>query len=187
MDSISYVYKDYGIGYFADYSIEFEAEISASDTGAEIDGICISNTIGTRADTITANDGQTVVFWNDSGNVTIRIKDENTDNVDFYTGSGSTIPHYYFRFARSGTTLTLQIYSDSNRSVEVDTLSVVCETGTKRYLYAIMSREDSSGGGAQVATGYIQNLEIITADQSPSESPSDSPSESASESPSESP
>ena len=55
LDAVSYVYKDFGASYFSDFDIDFEAEITASDVGGETDIFCLSNTIGTRQDTIDNN------------------------------------------------------------------------------------------------------------------------------------
>ena len=156
-NAVSYVYKDFSASYFGNFKVEFEAEITASDSSAEVD-LYITDTIGTREDTIDNNDGYTIIFWNDPGNLTIRIKDESNDNVDFYFHSGPTIGLTYFTFERNDTTLTLEIYSDAGRTILIDTLSVVCTTTSKRYLYAIAGRDFP---GTETITGYTQNFEII--------------------------
>ena len=155
----SHVYDDYGSGYFGDFNIEFEAEITASDSQSILFLCAVSNTIGSGAAWISANDAIRVQAFNNAGSLEVRLKDENTDNVDNYVDGGSTMNLLYFTFERSSTTATLKIYSDSTRQTLVDTLTITCETGTKQYLYCCASRDDAN---AATITGYTQNFEIVS-------------------------
>lgn len=160
----AYLYKDFGAGYFGDFDIDFEAEITASATGSIAVLIGIGNTAGSRADWESANDGMFLYALNNAGNIELWLKCSNTDNLDSYTpAAGSTMALRYFSFKRSGTTLTLEIYSDSSRTVLVDTLTVTSESGTKRYLHAVASRDSV---GTATITGYTQNFSEITSTSS---------------------
>jgi hypothetical protein len=159
----SYLSDDYGASYFDDFDIEFEAEVTATSVvGAQV-GICgISDTAGTINDFALQTDGIRVDIRRYGTNTMwVHLKCHNTDNTDTYEFSGTTMPLRYFKMTRSGTTTTLYIYSDSNRTSLVDTLSITSETGAKRYLNAVCSHEQ--GQSNRTITGYAQNFEIITA------------------------
>jgi len=164
---ISYVYKDFGVGNFIDFDIDFEFQITAiSSTGIAV-VFSLSNTIGTFQDQLTANDGLIVVAYGNTSNFQIQIRDENTDNTDFYTYGGTSTPILYCTAKRNGSTFTLDVYSDSGRTALLDTLTITCETGAKRYLYALASRDQGSGDSI---TGYVQNYEIQFSSSSSSSS-----------------
>jgi hypothetical protein len=157
-DAISYVYKDYGINYFSNFDIDFEFEITTSQNNGTVQLCSLSNTIGTLQDMVDANDGIVTFAYTTGGNVLIYFIDRNTDNSDFYSGSGLSTPQLYCSLVRVGTTAYLYIYSDSARTILVDTLTITCETGIKRYLNVLASRDfvDVSA----TSSGYVQNINI---------------------------
>jgi hypothetical protein len=169
-DADSYVYKDFGASYFGDFDIEFEAEITFSEAqGAPPAGVSqallcsVSNTIGNFPDFDTANDGIMIDTYNLTGQFLIRLRDFSNDNSDLYDMGGVFVwGKYYFKFERSGTTATCKIYSDSARTILVDTLSITCETGDKRYLNVLASRDQTPTASNSI-TGYTQNFDIISA------------------------
>jgi hypothetical protein len=61
---------------------------------------------------------------------------------------------------RSGTTLTLKIYSDRFMTILADTLTLTCEAGTKRYLYAMTSEDEAAE--SDTFTGWIRNIKIVS-------------------------
>ena len=181
----SYVYKDFGAGNFGDFEIEFEAEIiSATSDGGGNNGAvvlcCVSNQVGTWPVWDSNSDGLFIDTYYLSTQYHTRIYDQSNNNNDEYIWPVSvSIPLTYFTFKRNGTTLTCEIYSDSARTTLIDTLTVTCETGTKRYLYALGSR---NSGSTATITGNTQNFEIIYASSSSSSISSSSSSESSSSS-----
>jgi hypothetical protein len=186
-DAVSYLYDDFGAGHFGDFDIDFELKIDACDTQGNALVCAVSNTAtATFADIQAANDGIVVWAYSSASALRIYLSDYNTDNSDFYTDGGTSSNLLYCSFKRSSTTANLYIYSNAARTSLIDTLAVTCETGTKRYFYAVASR-DIGSDPSDTITGYTQNFTEITVShsESPSESPSTSPS--ASESPSLSP
>jgi len=131
---VSYVYKDFGAGYFTDFDIDFEFQITAMSTTGVASIFSVSNTIGTFQDQITAGDGLRVVAYGNTNNFQIQIRDENIVAGDVYTYGGTSTPLLYCTVKRNGTTFTLDVYSDSGRTSLLDTLTITCETGAKRYL-----------------------------------------------------
>ena len=156
----SYLYKNFGGGFFSDFEIEFEFEITASQTSSLVMLTAVSNTIGNMATMDTANDGIHCFAFNEGGSMKIKLQDESNKNQDIYTDGGTTTNLLYCIFKRIGTTATLEIYSDSGRETLIDTLTITCETGTKRYLYAIASYDSAV---AADMTGYTQNFAIPSA------------------------
>jgi len=176
---VSYVYKDFGASYFSDFDIDFEFQITAISTTGIATVFSLSNTIGTFQDQLTANDGLIVVVYGNTSNFQIQIRDENTDTTDLYTYGGTSTPILYCTAKRNSTTFTLDVYSDSGRTALLDTLSISCETGAKRYLSVVQSRDAGSGDSI---TGYSQNYEIQFASSSSLSSSSLSSSSSSSSS-----
>lgn len=158
----SYVYDDYGVDYFGNFEINFEFEVTDSQSNSQMVVICLSNTIGRKSDFISANDGMLVEVYNSSGNITVNIKDYNTDDAGtpYVLGSGNTCDRVWCTLIRDGSDLELNIYSDAARTVLVQSLTLTCETGLKRYLYALTSQ---NAGSSAYISGYTQCFNIISA------------------------
>ena len=89
-DANSYVYKDFGAGYFGNFDIDFEVEITGGSGQGLAGLVTVSNTAGTVQDHILANDGiYTFAYQNDS-DLRIYLGCRNTDGQDFYTDGGTT-------------------------------------------------------------------------------------------------
>ena len=159
-DAVSYVYKDFGAGYFSNFDIDFEFEITSVSGNSGVTVLCaVSNTIGTLQDFIDNTDGIDALAFSNTGNLEILLTDRSNSNEDSYIDGGTSSNLLYCTMQRIGTTTTLRIYSDSGRTTLVDTLSITCETETKRYFYALISR-DSASAATDTQTGYTQNFEI---------------------------
>lgn len=153
----SYVVKDFGAGYFGDYDIDFEVEVTGGSGTGLSTIISLSNTLGDLQDGVDANDIICHQLYNNNSNLQIYLNCQNTDEADIYTDGGDTSSLLYCTTKRVGSIATLYIYSDSARETLVDTLSITCETGTKRYLYAVQSR---GAGDPDTISYYVQNLRI---------------------------
>ena len=156
-DAVSYAYYDFGAGYFGNFDIDFEFEITAGTTIGLAVLCAVSNTLGTFEDQIVANDGIIANAYQNNGDLQIQMQDRSTGIFDAYADGGTTSNLLYCTFIRNGTALTLDIYSNSGRTSLVDTLSITCETGTKRYFYVLASRDQ---GTDPLISGYTQNFEI---------------------------
>jgi hypothetical protein len=159
-DANSYVYKDFGVDYFGDFEVKFEAEITQSNTVVPQVVLCaFSNTIGSKQTMVDATDGLIVsIDYNSSaGNITTAIKCLGENDWDTFVEGGSTTPLRYYTFKRSGTVLTLDIYSDPNRLILVDAMSCTCEIENKRYFTALAGQGVGSGAAM---SGYTQNFLI---------------------------
>ncbi|MGW8301311.1 MAG: hypothetical protein ACWGNO_04540 [Desulfobacterales bacterium] len=156
-DAVSYVYKDFGSNYFGDFEIQFEAAITASDSGGQMVLCCISDIAGTKQDQFDGANGIWAGIYN-SGGLIIELVDGASVHSDTYNPGGSTLPLTYFTFSRSGSTIILKIYSDSGRTVLIDTLSASGASSAKQYMEVIASRD---AAGSETITGYTQNFDII--------------------------
>lgn len=157
----AYNYKDYGANYFADFDFEFEAESTNIQTYANFNLIGVASTVGTRNDHINNSSAMSCQCYGGGGaGFQIHINEDIVSASDVYQGAGGSVPLYYFKFYRVGTTLVLKVYSDAARTVLIDTLTCTCSANKLRYLHAAYSREYSVTGGLNTVTGYIQNLDI---------------------------
>jgi hypothetical protein len=164
-DAVSYVYKDLGVDYLGEFEIEFEAELTETTGVGGNTGIClVTNTLpGTIADIAASNDGIEVELWDNNDNLRLSMHDRTDDAKDQYYPGGTSMALTYFKFKRVGSTVTLTAYSDAVRETVIDTLQINgADTGAKRYLYVLMSRDDSVDG-AWTQSLYTQNWKIITA------------------------
>jgi len=71
---------------------------------------------------------------------------------------------YYVTVTKSGATVTCTIYSDSNRTIVIDTLTMdltgrLEETGSFNYVQTGLSAQQTSDGNDQ-SDGYVENLHL---------------------------
>jgi hypothetical protein len=167
----TYLYKDFGVDYFEDFEIQWEAKVDSGNTSAICSMIAVSNTIGSRVVWTSANDSINTCMDISSNDLLFSLRGFNLDNVDHFADHGNSSNLLYFTMKRVGSTAYTYIHSDSSRETLVDTLSIACETGAKRYLYIISSWD--VGISASIS-GYIQNVEVMYGSSSSSSSSSSS-------------
>lgn len=155
-DANCYVYKDFGLEFFGDFEIQFEAEITYSVSDA-LAVVILSDLAGTHQDHVTSGHGLFCGFDNSGGNLSLTLQciDSATSDTDYM--GGSTMSLSYFTFKRSGTTLTFTRYSDAARQTQTHQASVSCVSDRYRYLNCLANR-DASGSGD--ITGRHQQFEI---------------------------
>lgn len=149
------VTDDKGAGHFG----EFEHLVKHVSTTVEIHHICgiwnVTNTLGDLYAQDTAGDGLAVYSHTNIANIS--MWDFSNDNIDVYD-SIEDEPHWH-TIERSSTTLTDKIYSDESRTDLLDTLSITCETGTKRYI-SVASSYDHNLGTAYLYSGTVEDLDL---------------------------
>jgi len=151
----AYVYKDYGVGYFGDFEIEFEAIATVQQSNVSTIVFALVNTPGSFQDIIDSNVGVSL-HLNSNAAVGIKIQEYSLDNGD-EAAFDPTGTLYYYKITRVDTTLTCYIYSDAARTVLVDTLTITGVTTLYRYLQVLASRELAA---TEYSTGYTQNFDI---------------------------
>jgi hypothetical protein len=155
-----YVVKDFGTDYFNGLNIDFRLHhLSTSSTGSLLGALGLSNTLNYQAS------------WGETTSIFICTVEttESTREMRLYRGYDSAMDSisisanttYYCTLSRSTSsdTVTVSIYTDSDRTSLFGTLEVSgFGTGTKyRYFYAAVSRYYNSG---EFASGYIAHIEI---------------------------
>ena len=137
-----YVYKDYGVTYFGDYTMNVDIKLTAHQPGSYLTMWAVSNTLGNAWDFL---DGQAIYFSKSGVQYKLWLEDYETWNSD--TADVDINTTYYLTISRSGTTATCKIYTDSARTTLLDTLTITCGNATLRYLYAGASLSGDNNSG----------------------------------------
>ena len=160
----AYVYYDYGVAAFGDLYHEIEAMYVNNFGGS---GYRKSFFWGLTNE---VNDGK-YFFDNDKDCIFasytrrtngtemfhLQAQDGSTYYDDYYESPDLDV-WYYFTIERNGSTATLKIYSDSARTVLVDTLTITCPTTKFRYIYACNTWNRAY---SVYQTVYIRNLNLF--------------------------
>ena len=153
----SYVYKDYGVDYFGDYKHHVDACLTTSGAflmGRPNIGVWgVTDNPGAYED---LTEGQIVAFYRINGGTKLYLEDIGNSNNDSYVIGVGTV--YYLIIERSGSTCTCKIYSDSDRTALLDTLSITCQTTLLQYLMAGFAPHGTSGSSS--VTGYSENFDL---------------------------
>ena len=156
-----YLYKDYGVGYFGDFTHKVDVRLVADTAYQNGFSWVLANDIddwfGLDVNSKTAIG---INFVENAAPVELVLH-------EIYGGTGYTdafIPTvgtwYYLTITKSGTSLTCKIYSDSARTNLVDTLSLILHLDHKfRYLFGCNSY-NSGNVNQEVCTLDIENLFI---------------------------
>ena len=155
-DALSYVRADKGVDHFGD----FEHLVTVYGSGANAEAACgfwmLSNGANTLQEGYVGNVGIAILLYKTT-TYQLTAYDFSNDNSDYYDISIDTA--YYLTIERSGTALTVKIYSDAARTTLLDTLSITCATTQYRYIFGVASRNSTSTPAA-VLTGYSENLDL---------------------------
>jgi len=165
-DAISWVVYDFGADYFGNFTCDFTLDFSDIEAGdisnRHIMGLCsFSNTVGTFADNIggdmliilprqigsTDNWYQYNIYQFTGGVLDFSIAD--TTNYD--------MTRHYCTLERSGTTITLRIYTDEARTVLIDTLTDTGNNQKYRYFH-VMTSYDSVEDGTDHSSGLVSDV-----------------------------
>ena len=157
----AYVYKDFGENYFGDFTHKLEVQSDYYQAYGSGVAWMLANDIG---DALTLkNNNKTAVnitlYRDGSGNRYIMLREiyQGEYNQAYWTGAEANTK-YYLTVKKQGTSLTLEIYSDAERTNLLKTLSVTLHGDWKfRYLYGCSTLND---GSSYRLTNIIENLWI---------------------------
>lgn len=158
----TYVYKNFGADYFADFSINFEYKVTANSSGAlNFNGmfIALSNSIGEREAIRTASGNiQGLLCGNNGASRFIGLcETKNGANYasTFFTPALNV--NYYCTLSRVGTALNIKLYSNEARTTLVTQLNLTVLALPFQYLYPVQS---VNSGNNVTMSGVIGNISI---------------------------
>jgi len=162
IDEHSYIYKDFGVNHFGDFTKhDMKVQFTSNPAGSlgRLVMLGQSNVVDNMSHD-TDDCFYVHMDWRDSVSKTrfalfAAIAGVRTN--DSWDGASLATP-YYIRMSRSGTTVTLKIYTDSARTALVATLTITCKNENYRYIYAISSTDSSET--PYTATGFVENLDL---------------------------
>lgn len=162
-DEDVYLYKDFGADYFDGLALSFTLLVNATSTpaggSAAAGGIALSNTIDDLSGHGTTDIN--VVIAEETSGFKIFLERGPGTAVDSYLGSADTVYYCTLTRAAGNDTATLRIYSDSARTILLDTLTVSGYGASKwRYCYAFVNWNNGQAGAD--FDGYSQDLELLT-------------------------
>jgi len=140
----SYVYDNKGTNHFGNFEHLHSGKTLSA--GADAGSYCliwgVSDTINDL--TAWANGLLLYINWREGGVARHYFRNRVGGayvNLDSYDGSGDT--RYWYTTKRNGVTLTCNIYSDSDRLVWVDTLTIEVPTTEYQYIFAISNSNNN--------------------------------------------
>jgi len=160
-NAANYIYDDKGSGHFDNavgFDIDFEHNITAaSSSDSRVFTASMSNSIGVLSAQVHS---LLALFTGTSPTPTIAdIDDAGATDMASSGSTTSTSTRYYNTLALSGTTLDLDIYTDSGRTtLDQNVTGTIINTGyTYQYFYAMSGRGDT---GAATISGDVQNIDL---------------------------
>lgn len=156
-----WVYKDFGVNHFDEVNINFEIQANPNIWYMTSALLGLENQIGGmngRAPT-----DLSVVMGGDGGYPERAIHLVRGNGIAQQSWVGSISTPYYLMLTRAAgsDTATLKIYSDSERTALLSTLSVSGFGTTKwQYLYGFQNPND--GDGSRLWYGYSKNMQLST-------------------------
>lgn len=152
----AYVYKNYGLNHFRDYIHHVDIHWGTCVAAGTFGVWAITNDPGSYQD---MSQGQLIYLYDGGGtNDAIILRDMGTANQQLYqTGGNFDGSDFYLIIERNGTTLTCKIYSDSERTNLLDTLTITCADTAEQYALVGFSRD---AAGTSVFNGYCENFDF---------------------------
>lgn len=177
----AYIYKDFGAGYWGDYSVGLHLNVSAikgnsSATSRTLACVFyVGNAIGADAGAETGSFIQLYMKENGINNNQFRFeaRQRTADVTDWFTTGThlydlGVITDVYILCVRVGTLITFYIYSDPGFTTLIETISSggAGSATTYRYYQPFMS-EDRATDILDYVTCYIENIDLAYSPPSP--------------------
>lgn len=154
----AYIYKDFGVSYFGDFTVKGIFNISSAGTAGTIP-FGISNTIGDDDAMNTANDGLSVLSLTVIGNITMVSQNHPSTTQSSSISGVSVGTDVYLTFDRTSTTLTLTAETGSYGGTLVGSETLTVPTTAYRYLYIGQSRGTA---GTATTTYTLRDIDLTT-------------------------
>ena len=157
----TYLYKDYGADHFGDFTHKIKVKaVSASATTAFGAVWALADQLGNISWLKTNNYVSIDVEFQRQDSACVVILRENHNGSEYYDywAGASWDTWYYIKIVKSGTSLNAYIYSDSDYSTLVDTLTLTLQADhTLKYLYGCNTYDDDT---TPYLTADIENFDI---------------------------
>ena len=154
VDANLYVCRDYNPNYFSNFTLNVDVKLNSSEDGVPSVFLVFANslgdvtTVGTELCWHFYRSGANYFIYNDEDPLIGGKNDAKAINVNTF---------YYLNITRLGSTVTTKIYSDSARTVLLNTMILSgLSTTTWRYIYVAQSW----GAGAGKASFIVFNLDF---------------------------
>jgi hypothetical protein len=163
----SVLYKDFGAGYFGDFSIDFDYNISATTHTLFTDMVTLAMVVngpGSWREMLSLNRGIGYGLVIKTFSLEVRcycpINGQSSDTVNVFGGAGTyTTPGtVYGRFTRVGTLATAYVYSDGTRTALLQSTSITVPTTTFQHFMAFNNRNLIAG--TLTTTGFCENYVV---------------------------
>jgi len=150
----AYLYKDKGIGYFADFEHKIDVKLTPSaQTGGWTAVWMLTNDIDDVKGLRIASKTYLMVNIYHDPNEPCRIYlEENYAGAQYHSYYDGTVDTwYYLTITKAGTTLTCKIYSDSSRTTLITTKSLTLHgSWAFRYVFAVNTYNDANAAQTDV-------------------------------------
>lgn len=155
----AYLYKDFGIDYFQDFNVQAIINVTANGAGLpSFEALALSNTPDEEGGGLEdAFDGLSLRMQTAGTQVPVGVNYEDATNTGLMTGTAYSTD-LYVTFERTGTVLTVSVYTGSHGGTLVDTETLAVPITDYRYLYIGQSR----GAGSGDVTATLRNIEVST-------------------------
>lgn len=161
-DEHAYVYKNKGVGHFSgDFEHFIDVQLSTGSIAySQFVFWALWNALGS-VDEVQSGRGLVVFFFLSGSDPRIYLREwyDGTPYNDSTVGLLSLNIPYYLTIKRTGSTFECKIYSDSDRTVLVDTLTLTLHSVESfRYIYPVQGLDDNNP--TVVAYGFCENMEL---------------------------
>lgn len=161
-DEIEYVYLDNGVGYFENFTAQWDLDVDNFISNAQCGSVAFANNTG-DFDSIGDIVCLKVAYHTGVGEYFLQLmvlENGAFSGDNYFLGSGADFERY-ITFIKDGGNFTIYIYTDSDRTNLVDTLNVQMSYNIKfRYVFWGITDDDALSGRS--LTFYIHNLKYRT-------------------------
>lgn len=159
------VYKDFGTGFFGNFTHNFTVNIGACNDNVPTGGNGAIVGVWALSSNLQAD---MLAMQSNGDGITLNHFCKSSDGIyrwDFSADGGTSDSYLdtappgarYMTASRTGTALTMAIYSDSGRTVLLDTLTATNGIA-RRYYYPVTSYNNSKVGTSE--TGSVSNIDL---------------------------
>lgn len=158
-DETSYVYKDFSVGNFGNFSHDIELQLTSSSADSKVCGWVLSNHIAEYDEHYDNSwEALMIVMVSPGGNYRFYLRNNGNSVQNYVSVSANTL--YYCTVTRASNTIYLYVYDDSDRTNLIGSTSIGCTVETFRYLYACMSTDE--GWAFETNIGFSQNFDGVS-------------------------